>query len=623
MSTDPSATTTTRRRERILASALLLFWFVLAGRLIQLFLSSGSEFAKLASRQRIVRDVVAARPGEIVDRHGHVFATSATSRSVFIVPAELTQAPDAVRGLARTLQVDPDRLIERIAAHPERRFLWVKRRISDDETERVRALGLPAGAWGFREEFRRVYPQGATAAHVIGLRDIDGHGRGGVEETFDALLRGADGQRELVQDARGRVLEVREVPERRAQHGRNVVLSLDAVIQVYAEQALDDVMKQWQPHSACAIVLDPQNGDVLAMASRPTFDPNHPAGVPPEAWKNRAIADIYEPGSTFKPFVVAVGLQGNCLERDAVFDCEHGEYHMGRRVLHDHHPYGRLSVTDILVKSSNIGMAKIGQRMGNAKLRQAAVAFGFGGPTGIELPGELTGIVRPLREWNSYSTGSVPMGQEVAATPLQIIAAYGSLSNGGRLISPHVTGPTDRQAASSHSIERSVRDAPTVDRAISPTSLQIAPRESSHSPGVQPSPAAVRAQIVSQAVDPAIAEWLCRGPLTEVVARGTGKKAAIPGYAVFGKTGTAQKPDPATGLYSRELHVSSFVCGAPADNPRALVLISVDEPTISVAGEHFGGSVAAPAAGELLRKTLLRLKVPADGKPAQTAILVP
>src|SRR4029077_17136670 len=221
-------------------------------------------------------------------------------------------------------------------------------------------------------------------------------------------------------------------------HGQTVVLALDAVIQVYAERALDAVVAQWKPRSACAIVLDPNTGDLLAMPSRPTFDPNHADEAQPEAWKNRPVADMYEPGSTFKPFVVAWGLAQGCLRHDEVFHCENGEYKLGRRVLHDHHKYGPLSVVDILVKSSNIGMAKIGQRMGNARLFQATMAFGFGGRTGIELPGELSGRVRPLKQWNSYSTGSVPMGQEVAATPLQIVAAFGALANGGTLKTPRL-----------------------------------------------------------------------------------------------------------------------------------------------------------------------------------------
>lgn len=555
-------------RARFLATLMLVGWTLLVARLVQLHLGRGAEFEHLADRQRIVREPVAARPGDIVDRHGRVFATSVTARSVYVVPRRVRQAWTLSQDLGRALGLEPDRLFERIAAHPDRQFLWIKRRISDAEAERVRALKLPADIVGFRDEFKRVYPQGTTGAHVVGMRDIDGLGRGGVEETCHRELRGVDGMRELIHDARGRVIEVCAESPRPPRAGRTVTLTLDAVIQVHAEGALDKVLDEWKPRSACAIVLDPKSGDVLAMACRPAFDPNHPELSSPDVWKNRAIADIYEPGSTFKPFVVAWALQHGLLQQDEVFHCENGEYRMGRRVLHDHHPYARLNVVDILVKSSNIGMAKIGERMGNARLYHAAAAFGFGGKTGIELPGELPGKLRPLKQWNAYSTGSIPMGQEIATTPLQIITAYGVLANGGRMITPHV-------------VARTTDDSPA-DGSV----------------------------IVSPVVDAGVADWVRKTALTAVVSRGTGKKARIDGYEVFGKSGTAQKLDPETGKYSNTRHVSSFVCGAPASDPRALVIVSVDEPSVALNGEHFGGSVAAPAAAEILRKTLHQLQVP-------------
>ncbi len=237
---------------------------------------------------------------------------------------------------------------------------------------------------------------------------------------------------------------------------------------------------------------------------------------------------------------------------------------MGRRVLHDHHPYGELSVTDILVKSSNIGMAKIGERLTNRGLYETAVTYGFGRKTGIELPGELKGMLRPLKKWNGYSTGSIPMGQEIAVTPLQLISAMSALAAEGRQFAPHL-----------------------VDQS-SPTSEFTA--------GV----------IVSQTTDDRVARWIVQGPLTEVVSRGTGTKAKSQEYAVFGKTGTAQKPDPATGAYSSQLHVSSFICGAPAEDPKVLVLVVVDEP--SVGETHYGGTIAAPAAASILKHALQQLR---------------
>jgi cell division protein FtsI/penicillin-binding protein 2 len=352
---------------------------------------------------------------------------------------------------------------------------------------------------------------------------------------------------------------------------------LDAVIQLYAERELDRIVTEWQPLSAGAIVLDPKSGEVLAMASRPAFDPNDPIDVPPAAWKNYNIASVYEPGSTFKPFVVGWALKEGLIEREEILDCENGAYKMGRRLLHDHHPYGPLSITDILVKSSNIGMAKIGERLTNPKIHAAVEAFGFGRTTGIELPGEVSGLLRALPQWDEYSTGSIPMGQELAVTPLQLITAHAALANGGSLMRPHlVLRHTD---------------------AIVP--------ESSTAPPVRSG-----ASVVSPVIASDIAEWLVQKPMVEVIERGTGRRAKLEEYVAFGKTGTAQKLDPETGGYAKDRDVCSFICGAPANDPQLLVLIVVDEPT---QGENpGGGTVAAPHAANLLKQALIHQGIGSD-----------
>ncbi len=546
-------------RYRLVIGSLIAVWCALAGRLLQIQFVQRAEFAARAARQQTFDEVVPARPGDILDRNGRLLATTTQTQSLYVDPRRIENDWDVALMLGPALGLDPDRLYERLWRSQDKQFLWIKRRLSDSETELVRELDLPRGAWGFRAEFQRQYPQGRLAAHVLGLRDIDGVGRGGIEQGLDDLLRGHDGKRSLVRDARGFVLEVADAATVPPQPGQTVRVTIDSVIQFHAERRLDALMLECRPVSACAIVLDPRTGEVLALASRPDFDPNHPEGVPAVAWTNQAIAAAYEPGSTFKPFVVAQALEEGVLVRDEEFDCERGSYRMGRRVLHDHHPYGRLTVTDILVKSSNIGMAKIGERLTNSRLHAAATAFGFGRRTGIELPGEVPGLVRPLSEWNGYSTGSVPMGQELAATPLQVVAAHAVLANQGRQITPHLLLATEA------------------------------------------GPARARSVVASQVVSAATARWLVEGPMVDVVERGTGQKARIEGLRVFGKSGTAQKIDPATGRYSATQHVSSFVCGAPAEDPRVLVLVSVNEPT---AGSYFGGTAAAPAAADILRQAL-------------------
>lgn len=567
MNASPDGTTSILNRARFVVTAVGVAWTLLAMRLVQLQWWHQERFADRADRQREYAEEVTARPGDIVDRQGRLLATTLTTRSLFIVPSRVSKPWTIAHALSGALDLKADVLFEKIGERDDRHFVWVKRRLSLDEVERVKALDLPKGAWGFRDEYRREYPQGVVAAHVLGLRDIDGVGRGGIEEGLDKVLSGEKGRRKLARDSRGRVIEILDDVDEPPKPGQTVQLSLDLVVQLFAERELDAVMAEWKPESCSAIALDPKTGDVLAMATRPTFDPNHPEAARADAWKNRAIADIYEPGSTFKPFVVSYGLQEKVLQKNDMFDCENGQYRMGRRLLHDHHRYGMLSLTDVLVKSSNIGMAKIGERLTNDRLFAAATLFGFGRKTGIELPGELPGILRPLAQWTSYSTGSIPMGHELATTPLQLVAAHAALANRGIFVRPRIVLPSTSDST-----------------------------------------AAIR-QLHETTVSADVARWVVEVPMQEVITRGTGKRARIPGYNVFGKTGTAQCISP-NGGYVHGKYISSFVCGAPVEDPRLLVLVVVNQS--SVGGETFGGRVAAPAAANILKQSLVYLRISPD-----------
>lgn len=564
---DPDGTASILSRARLVVTIFGVAWTLLALRLVQLQWWQRDRFADRAEQQREYAEDVVARPGDIVDRRGRMLATTLTTRSLYVVPSRISNPWIVANGLAKALDLNADSLFEKIGERDDRHFVWIKRRLSPEEVERVKKLELPKGTWGFRDEYRREYPQGVVAAHVLGLRDIDGRGRGGIEEGLDPALSGEKGRRKLARDSRGRVIEILDDIEQPPKPGQSIQLTLDLVVQLYAERELDAVMAEWKPESCSAIALDPKTGDVLAMATRPTFDPNHPEKARPESWKNRAIADIYEPGSTFKPFVVSYGLDQGVLHKGDMYNCENGQYQMGRRLLHDHHRYGTLSLTDVLVKSSNIGMAKVGERMTNDRLFAAATLFGFGCKTGIELPGELPGILRPLREWTSYSTGSIPMGHEIATTPLQLIAAHAALANRGELMRPRIVMPQSDDST-----------------------------------------AAIR-KISQATVRPEVAQWLVEGPMQEVITRGTGKRARIPGYNVFGKTGTAQCISP-NGGYVHGKYISSFVCGAPVEDPRLLVLVVVNQS--SVGGETFGGRVAAPAAASILKQSLVYLRISPD-----------
>ena len=575
----------TSGRARIRFVVLIMFglWTIVVGRLYVVQWNQAAELASYASRQQLTEVTVPARPADIVDRSGRLLATTIVSPSLFVDPKRLDVSETFISKLAATLSLDAEELKQRINNHSDKRFLWIKRRITDDEMAAVQLLDWPDGTYGFRDEFLRRYPQGHVASHVLGYRDIDGAGRGGVEQSLNQLIEGIPGKRTLVRDAIGRIVEVAFDPDSEPQRFEAVQLTLDLTIQMFAEKALDEVVREWKPAGACAIVMEPSSGDVLAMASRPTYSLSDMSHVPENAWRNQAVSIIYEPGSTFKPFIVAEALQNGLIKRDEVFNCENGEYRMGPRLLNDHHPYDRLSVTDVLVKSSNIGMAKIGERLKNRGLYDATLRFGFGRPTGIDLPGELSGIVRPLKEWNGYSTGSIPMGHELAVTPLQLVTAQSALANGGKLITPRILkGVQGLRMDSVRSFQTSLNDPSLAEPAT----------------------------IVRPTISEEVARWVVEKPMTEVVSRGTGNRAQIPGYTVFGKTGTAQKMDPKTGEYSKTLHCSSFICGAPARDPRVLVLVVVDEPKSG--STHFGGTIAAPAAASILSRSLMYLRVPPD-----------
>lgn len=561
-------------RSKLISFVVILGWAVLIARLIHLQGAQRELLNTRVSRQSTFSETIPARPGEILDRNGHVLAMTVTRESLYAVPCEIQDPAEFAWRLSTVLDINTDDLYARITADPERKFIWVRRRLSDDEATRVRRLNLPESAWGCRREYLRRYPQGPYAAHVLGMRDIDNNGHGGLEQSLDQVIRGADGSRVMTRDARGIVVEVAAAESKTPVHGQTVVTTLDILTQIKAETLLQELMTRWQPLGATAVAMDPHSGEVLAMATAPSFDPNQPQHVPDNAWRNLAVSAVFEPGSTFKPFIVGWAMQQEVLRSDEVIQCFNGAYRMGRRVLHDHHPYPSLSVEDVLVKSSNIGMARIGERLGLSELHRATALFGFGRRTGIELPGEVEGLVRPAVEWDSYSIGSIPMGQELAVTPIQLITAHAALANEGRLVRPHLLLDCSDSTA-------------TADVMASVNAVEATP------------------EVESVVVRPEIASWLVRHPMKQVVERGTAKSARIRGMSIFGKTGTAQKMDPETGEYSDTRHICSFICGAPAEDPQVLVLVMVDEPTAD--GLHYGGTVAAPAAAELLQFALNRL----------------
>lgn len=541
-------------RTSIIAVALFGIAFVLMGRLLQIQFRMRDQLATWAENQQMLRETIPAMPGSLLDRNGRVLATTKLVPSLYVVPKGIDDIDEFCERLALPLQMETEELKRRIENRRDRWFVWIQRRLTPAQQLAIESLELDRRTFGFREEFERSYPQGDIAAHLMGLRDIDGKPRGGLEQRLNHFLRGKDGKRDIVRDAFGHVISIKEHTSTSPVRGVDVTLTIDSGIQQTVETQLDLLVEKWAPKGVTAIVMDPNTGDILALASRPAYSPRHPELASSDAWKNYAVSSVYEPGSTFKPFIVAWAMQQKLLKQDETIHCENGAYRMGPRILHDHHGYGYLSVADILVKSSNIGMAKIGERLTNRGLFEAVRQFGFGSRTGVEISGELDGLVRPLEQWNHYSTGSIPMGQEIAATPMQVITATCALANGGNFVQPRLV-----------------------------LHIQNQPR----SPSVK-----------NRIIDQSIANWLIQKPMHEVVTRGTGTSGKISGYRTFGKTGTSQKYDTELGAYSKTKSVCSFVTGGPIAKPEFVVLVVADEPTKGAG--HFGGTVAAPYAAKIL-----------------------
>lgn len=546
-------------RMALLSIGTLALMFGMGVRVLQLQLSQSADLSSRVENQSLWSEPVVAQPGDLISRDGYVMATSIPTKSLFADPSRMEHPEEVAHLLAQVLSQSESELLEKFVRQKDRQFVWLQRRIDPDLSAAIEDLNLDRQAVSFRTEYRRVHPLGPVAGHVLGLRNLEGAGRGGLEQHLEEQITGTNGIRHFERDAYGRMIEVQHQADQTAKHGLDVELTIDTSLQMMCETVLEKTAEQWNPQSACAIVLDPHNGDVLALSSWPFFNPDSPPGPNHQGWQNCAITCLIEPGSTVKPLILSAALQQNAIEKEDQLFCHQGVYQMGRRRLHDHHPYGWLSLTDVIVKSSNIGMAQIGERLGNEQLHQTLLHYGFGRPTGIETPGELTGLVRPLKMWNHYSTGSVPMGHEFSVTPLQLAAATCTLANHGIAHPPRLVKSIDGHGM-------------------------------------------MTSRISSRVVDAEIADWIVQGPMREVVVRGTGRRANLEGMELFGKTGTSQKYDAAMGAYSKTKSVCSFVCGAPASNPELVVVVCVDEPT---SGSGWGGgSVAAPAAAEIMKKAL-------------------
>jgi cell division protein FtsI/penicillin-binding protein 2 len=554
---------TSYKRIRIIQVVILLWVLAIGWRLVRLQVSDHVSLLARAERQQQASIDLSPIRGIISDRNGNELARSVEAKSLYASPAEITD-PDAVAGkLSRLLDVDRDALYKRLTSNLV--LAAVKRKLNAKEVAQVEALAIPG--LRFVNEMKRYYVSGKTAAHVIGFVDIDERGQGGLELSYDKQVRGQGGRLSLDVDALKKSYDhsIEEpVP------GANIQITIDTLIQHYAERALADCIRATRARGGTIVIVKPVTGEILALANFPTFDPNDVSDTSDAQRHNRAVETSFEPGSIFKMVTYSAALEERIIRPDTRIDCGGGQIRIADRVIHDH-PYGVLTAAQALAKSSNVAAIKIGMQLGNERLARYIEQFGFGRRTGIELPGEARGLFRPASEWGPTTIGSIPMGHEVGVTAVQAVAAYACIANGGVYVKPHLVSRIT--SSSGETLEE-------------------------HQPETR--------RVVSDATAATL-----RQMLEGVVMQGTGKAAQMGGYRAAGKTGTAQKIDPVTRRYSQTKYIASFAGFAPVDNPEIACIVSIDEPV----GAHQGGSVAAPVFARVVSDTLRALGVPPEDDP--------
>ncbi|MBI4610407.1 MAG: penicillin-binding protein [Candidatus Rokubacteria bacterium] len=547
-----------RSRTLILAALLACAFLGLIARLVVLQVVKHESLTRLAERQHSKTIALKPKRGSIVDRHGRPLAVSSAAESLYALPARIPDPERLAASLAPVLNESAADIHKRLVS--DRPFTWVRRKLPPPVAQSVRALGQPG--LGFVEDSLRFYPNRELASHLLGFAGADGRGLEGIEHALDGHLAGHPGVGLVERDGLGRELGRMPAVLRPPTPGREVRLTLDTTIQYLVEREIETAWRRTRSKAALALVLDPRTGEVLALAMRPTFNPNNFAAASSAEWRNRAITDPFEPGSTFKVILAAAALEeGVARPTDRVY-AEEGAITVASSVIHDWKRYGWLTFSEVLQHSSNVGAIKIGLGLGKERFHRYMAGFGFGSLTGLGLPGESRGKVRPPEIWSGLSLASMSIGQEVSVTAIQLATAFGAIANGGRLLRPQV-----------------------VRAVIDPDGREVQELEP---------------RVVRQVISPVTARTLSE-ILTRVVAEGTGRQAVMADYDVAGKTGTAQKLDPTTRRYSHAPGVLSFVGFAPAEDPRFVMLVLLDEPQAAKWGSEAAAPVFAAVGGRLLR----------------------
>ena len=562
-----------RTRCALVCLAFTALFSLFSFRLVYLQLIRHDELSRLAAEKNLYKQTIHADRGAILDTNNEILAHNVPGATVVADATHLNNPGAIVSLLNQTLGIPPSELTAKLRG--DRRYIVLQREVPQATAtalkEKLRAQNL-RGIY-FERDSTRVYPNGSMLCHVIGFTDFNHHGIQGVEASMEDYLHGHDGYRFIEHNRAGQEMVVYRGQERGARNGYRVHLTIDLNLQNIVEDELDAAMREYRPVTASIILMRPQTGEILAMANRPHFDVNKRSDAKPEQMKNRAIIDMMEPGSTFKIVTAAAALNERKVRPDSWIFCENGTFNFGGRPLHDHHAYGGLTVRDVLIKSSNIGAAKLALSVGEQKFYEYIRRFGFGERTGIELPGEIPGVIRAPHSWSKISITRIPMGHEVGVTALQMTVAMSAIANGGKLVTPRIV-----KSVTNGEGKQVGNFAPVELRQV------IAPQT---------------AREIGQAL---------RGVVSE---RGTAVGAAVPGFVIAGKTGTAQKPSPQGG-YEKGKYIVSFSGYMPADNPEFVALVVLDEAHTEKPELNYGGTVAAPIFARIAEKAARYLDLKPD-----------
>ncbi len=562
-----------KKRAIILNTTIIFSFFVVFLRLTDLMILNHKSLSERAKLQHVKVEDIQVRRGIIFDRQGREFALNIELESLYCDPEIFDLNNDGLKRLASVIAKEPRFILSKI--HNEGRFVWVERKLEPDAVEKIKGLNIKG--LGFMTEAKRFYPKGKLASHILGFVGIDNQALEGIELKYDRYMKTSGGKIFLERDAIGRTLSSGVDTEAR---GNNIVLTIDEGLQYIVEKEIDKAVAQWKAAAASVIMMDPFTGEILALANRPTYDPNKGGNANGSEKRNRAITDCYEPGSTFKIIIGVGSLEEKILKPETLFDVSRGGIEVGGKTIHDVHKYGVLSFKEVIQKSSNVGSIMIGMKLGKERMYKYAKLLGIGEKTGVDLPGEVSGWMQPPERWSGTSLGAIPIGQEVAVTPLQILRAYSAIANGGFLVRPRVVSET-----------------------VSPDGRVLV---------------SFKDREMKRVISPKTAETFKDILKTVTEEGGTGKSASVDGNEVAGKTGTAQMINPVTKRYSREKFVSSFVGFVPADNPRLAIIVVIYEPK----GQIYGGVVAAPVFRDIANQALSYLDIPLDSIPYNDHLLV-